>query len=270
VDGGQGTLVFTVGASPTQGMGFRVYTMFNNSTVNSNQLVAVFDGGNGDFKGVIIGTAIGEMRTGAIGGVAIKHLARQNAKVLGMIGTGVQAVTQLQAATEVRKFERILVYSRNQESRNEFAKRMTRELAREVMAVESPREVVTQADVLICATVSHEPLFDPGWLKKGTHITTIGPRFNNKHELPIDGAVHSDLIATDSVAQIEDIGEKYFLHSHIPLTQYVSLSDIVSGKHLGRTNERQQTLFCSIGLAGTEVAVANYALDLSQKLDYTS
>lgn len=76
-----------------------------------------------------------------------------------------------------------------------------------------------------------------------------------------------DIIVTDSIAQIEDLGERYFLHPHIPLSRYVSLSDIVCGNHLGRTNARQQILFCSIGLAGTEVAVANHAFDLMGKLD---
>jgi len=270
VDGGRGVLVFTVGASPKQGMGFRVYSMFNNSTSNQEQLVAVFDSEDGAFKGAVIGTAVGEMRTGAIGGVAIKYLARQDAKVLGMLGTGIQAVTQLQAAVEVREFEKIFVYSRNQEHREEFAKRMTAKLGREITAVNSPQEVVTQADVLICATTSSEPVFDPTWLKPGTHITTIGPRFVNNHELAIEVATQSDMVSTDSVVQIEDFGERYFLHPHISLTQYIPLSDIVSGKNPGRINDHQQTLFCSIGLAGTEVAVANHAFDLNRSLKNTS
>lgn len=265
VDGGQGALVFTVGASPNQGMGFRVYSMFNNSTVKDNHLVAVFDSENGAFKGAVIGTVVGEMRTGAIGSIAIKYLARQDTKVLGIIGTGIQAITQLQAAVEVREFEKIFVFSRGQESRDKFAKRMTAELGRDILAMNSSHDVVTQADVLICATTSPEPIFDSAWLKPGTHVTTIGPRFVQSHELPINVAIQSDLVATDSLAQIEDFGERYFLHSHIPLTQYISLSDIVAGKHPGRTNNQQQTLFCSIGLAGTEVAVASHAFTLNRK-----
>jgi ornithine cyclodeaminase len=265
VDGGQGALVFTVGASPDQGMGFRVYSMFKNSTVDSHQLVAVFDGTNGSFKGVVIGTAVGEMRTGAIGAVAIKHLARPDVKVLGILGTGIQATTQLQAAVEVRDFEKILIFSRGQEGREEFARRMTAELGREILTADTPQDLVSQADVLICATTSSKPVFDPAWLKPGTHITTIGPRFGQNNELPINAAIQSDLVVTDSLSQIEDFGEKYFLHDHIPLSQYVPLGDIVAGKHPGRTNDQQQTLFCSIGLAGTEVAVAKHAFALNRK-----
>lgn len=267
VEGGQGALVFTIGASPNQeqGLGFRVYSRINNSTAKNKQLVAVFDSENGGFKGVVIGTAIGELRTGAIGGIAIKYLARSDAKVLGIIGTGLQAITQLQAAVEVREFEKIIIYSRNQENRDKFTKRMTAKLGRDILAASSAQELVAQADVLICATTSSKSVFDPAWIKPGTHITTIGPSFVQSHELHINTAIQSDLVCTDSLAQIEDIGEKYFLHNHIPLTQYIPLSDIVAGKHPGRSNTQQQTLFCSIGLAGTEVAVASHAFALNRE-----
>ena len=267
VDGGKGGMMFTVGASPNQdqGMGFRVYSVFNNATVKDKQLVAVFDSEDGTFKGVVIGTAIGKMRTGAIGGVAVKFLSRDNSKTLGLIGTGAQAVTQLQAAAQVRDFDNIFVYSRNKENREKFARQISLDLGQDVVAANSAREVVSQADVLICATISKEPVFDPDWLKPGTHVTTIGPYRPEHHELPLNVAAQSELISTDSLEQIEDLGDKYFLHDHIPLKNIVSLADIVAGKQPGRTNEQQRTLFCSIGLAGTEVAVAVHAFALNKK-----
>lgn len=266
VDGGQGGLMFTVGASPNQdqGMGFRVYSVFENVTVKNKQLVAVFDSENGAFKGAIIGTAIGELRTGAIGGVAIKYLARKDSKVLGVLGTGRQAVTQLQAAVHVREFTNIYVFSRDKDNREKFAQEMSADFDNDVIAVDSAKDVVEQADVLICATISTEPVFNPDWLKSGAHVTTIGPWRPNSHELPLDVVAQSNLIATDSLEQIDDLGERYFLHDHIPLEQYISLADIVTGKHPGRTSGHQLTLFCSIGLAGTEVAVASRAIKLNE------
>jgi len=266
IEGGKGALAFTVGASPNQGqgLGFRVYSMFKSAPRKNHQLVAVFDSENGAFKGAVIGNAIGDLRTGAIDGVAIKYLARPDAKVLGMLGTGVQAVTQLQAAVEVRDFEKIMIYSRDPENRSRFTNRMSMDLGRDILAVDSSQAVVEQADVLICATTSPQPVFDASWLKPGTHISTIGPKFVQSHELPINVAVQSDLVSTDSLAQIEDFGEEYYLHSHVPLSGYIPLSDIVAGKHPGRTNPQQQSLFCSTGLAGTEVAVASQAFALNQ------
>ncbi|HEY5730017.1 MAG TPA: ornithine cyclodeaminase family protein [Anaerolineales bacterium] len=267
VEGSKGGMMFTVGTSPNQeqGMGFRVYSVFNNATVKDNQLVAVFDSENGAFKGVVIGTAIGKLRTGAIGGVAVKYLSREESKTLGIIGTGQQAVTQLQAAVLVRDFDNIFVYSRDKDNREKFAQKMFAELDRDIIATDSVKDVVKQADVLICATISKEPVFDPNWLEPGTHVTTIGPYRPNNHELPLDVAPQSDLISTDSVEQIADLGEKYFLYDHIPLRQFVSLADIVTGKQPGRTSDQQRTLFCSIGLAGTEVAVAAHAFALNKK-----
>ena len=266
VDGGKGGMMFTVGASPNQdhGMGFRVYSVFNNATVKDKQLVAVFDSENGAFKGVVIGTAIGKLRTGAIGGVAIKYLSRENSKTLGIIGTGNQAVTQLQAAVQVRDFDNIFVYSRDKDKREKFARQMSAELECNIAATDSVKDVASQVDVLICATISKEPVFDPNWLKPGTHVTTMGPYRTNNHELPLDVAAQSELISTDSLEQIADFGENYFLHGHTPLNQFVSLADIVTGKRPGRTSDAQQTLFCSIGLAGTEVAVAARAFALNK------
>ena len=266
VNGGKGGMMFTAGASPNQdqGMGFRVYSVFNNASVRDNQLVAVFDSETGIFKGIVIGTSIGKMRTGAIGGVAVKYLSRKDSKILGIIGTGRQAVTQLQAVVEVRDFEKILVYSRDKGNREIFVSQMSAELDRDIIAASSNQDVVEQADVLICATVSKEPVFDPDWLKPGVHVTTIGPWRPNNHELPLEVVDQSDLISTDSLEQIEDLGEKYFLHDRIQLKQFISLADIVTGKQPGRTSDQQQTLFCSIGLAGTEVAVASHALKLNE------
>jgi len=205
------------------------------------------------------------MRTGAIGGVAIKYLSREDSKTLGIIGTGRQAITQLQAAVQVRDFDSIFVYSRDKDNKERFAQKMSVELDRDIRATDSVKDVVSQADVLICATISREPVFDPHWLKSGTHVTTMGPYRPNNHELPLDVAAQSDLISTDSLEQIEDLGEKYFLYSHIPFNQFVSLADIVAGKQPGRTDDQQRTLFCSIGLAGTEVAVAAHAFALNRQ-----
>lgn len=267
VEGGDGSLAFTIGASPNQNqaLGFRVYSMFKNTPQKNKHLTAVFDSKTGAFKGAVIGTAVGELRTGAIGGVAIKYLAPPDAQVLGIIGTGIQAVAQLQAAVAVHEFKEIQVYSRNKDNRVAFANRMSKELNKEIRAVDSVQSAVEPADVLICATISPEPVFDPAWLKASVHITTIGPKLIQNHELPVEVAKNAELNVTDSLAQIESFGEKHFMYPHLPLTQYVDLGDIVAGKHPGRTTPKGRTIFHSVGLAGTEVVVANHAFLLNKK-----
>ena len=265
VNGKQGAMIFTAGESPGRGLGFRVYTMFKDADEKRKQLVAVFDDETGAFKGAVIGTAVGELRTGAIGGVAVKHLARPAVQVLGVLGTGRQAVTQLQAATAVRDFDRVLVFSRDPGGRETFAGRMSAELGLEIRPVDSARAAVEPADVLLCCTTSPKPVFEPEWVRPGTHVTTIGPHLKTAHELPVEAALRSDLIVTDTRVQIEDMGARHFLHGQIDPVQYIALSDLVAGNHPGRTREDERTLFCSVGLAGTEVALAAEVLRLNLK-----
>ncbi len=107
VDVDMGALVFTAGAEMkySRSIGFRVYDTFPESSPDHPQLVAVFDSETGDFRGLVIGGAIGALRTAAINAVAIKHMARSDAKNLGILGSGFQARFHMQAAMVVRQFQ---------------------------------------------------------------------------------------------------------------------------------------------------------------------
>lgn len=117
-----GNLVFTAGAATKteKVIGFRVYDTYSNDDSGHEQLVSVFDSGTGVFKGVIIGNLLGALRTGAIGGVAIKAMSRPDAEHLAIIGTGIQARTQLEAAIAIRDIKRVLIYSRNDKNRKKL------------------------------------------------------------------------------------------------------------------------------------------------------
>ena len=120
-----GALVFTIGGDADEGaIGFRVYGAFAGG-VRDSQVVAVFDAKTGALKGLVLGELLGAMRTGAIGGVAIKHGARPDAKVLGVIGSGEQARTQVEAAAAVRDLAEVRVYSPTPAHREAFAAKMS-------------------------------------------------------------------------------------------------------------------------------------------------
>ncbi len=182
-----GKFVFTVGGSTGQTslVGFRAYDMKHFKSSERDELVAVFCGNTGAIKALVAGSQLGPIRTGAIGGVAIKYLSRSNSKVLGLIGTGPQGRTQLLAAAVVRQFDQIKVFSRNPQRCGEFAEQMSRELGQSVQTAASTREVVEEADVLISATDSPTPVIQADWLKLGVHINNIGPKFKNNKELEI-------------------------------------------------------------------------------------
>lgn len=262
VAAGRGALVFTAGAATgeAQVIGFRVYDTFPGEGTDRTQLTAVFDSESGDFKGLIIGELLGAIRTGAIGGVAIARLSRPDSRHLGVLGSGAQARTQLEAALHVRRFESVRIYSPNPAHREACAAEMSSRTGLAIKAVDSARAAVETADVIICATRSTRPVFDPQWLKPGVHINTVGPKFKDAHEIDPRVAELSAVIATDSLAQVTAYAKPFFLSSTPELERMVELSEIVAGRQEGRTSPDDITLFCSVGLAGTEVVVAAEAL----------
>ncbi|MBE0691083.1 MAG: ornithine cyclodeaminase family protein, partial [Anaerolineae bacterium] len=113
----EGRMTFTPGAVP-EGVGFRVYV--RGQFAHDDQVVVVWDRTSGALKGFVVGNALGALRTGAIGGVAIKHMTPPDATILALIGTGHQAWTQLQAIVAVRPLDEVRVYSRTADNRAAF------------------------------------------------------------------------------------------------------------------------------------------------------
>ncbi|MBT9368932.1 ornithine cyclodeaminase family protein [Rhizobium sp. CSW-27] len=259
--GDAGDLVFTVGGV-TDGTepvaGFRAYTTFNGE--RDEQVVAIWNPSTGALLGLVIGARLGALRTGAIGGVAIRHMARDDARIVGVIGSGEQAKSQLEAAAEVRRIQHALVYSRNEANRLRFADEMERRLGISVRPVETARQAAEQSDIVICATSSTMPVLDASWLKPGTHVNTVGPKFVDAHELAVEVASVARTIATDSPEQMLAYAKPFFLTDTPDMMRIEDLSLLVA---TGKPVRRQEdvTLFCSTGLAGTEVLVAAAILE---------
>lgn len=262
VDVDKGALIFTAGAVThyDKAVGFRVYDRFQGSQASHGQVVVVFDSDTGDFKGIIVGAHLGAMRTGAIGGVAIKHMARPDASRAAVLGSGRQARTLLEAAAVVRHFTSVKVYSPNATHRETFASEMREALDLNVAPVVSAQEAVADADVVMCATKSTTPVLDPSWLKPGAHVNTVGPRAQGASELDVSIAGRVQVVATDSLRQLKSYATPYFLADTLWMETMVDLGDMVLGKHTGRHSPEDITLFCTAGLSGTEVAVASEAL----------
>ena len=256
--GEAGKLVFTVGGWPGDDslVGFRAYDAKHFKSPARDELVAVFDGNTGALKALVAGTQLGPMRTGAIGGAAIKHLSRPDSRVLGLIGTGPQGRTQLLAAAAVRRFDEIRVFSRNTERCREFAERLSAELQQPVRAMGSAREAAEQADVLICATVSPTPVIEADWLKPGVHINNVGPKFRDNQELDLTVAERAAFLITDTLAQVEKYGDQFITAGTPQHDRLQELSPIIEGSVALDRKDDQLTLFYSLGLAGTEVALA--------------
>jgi ornithine cyclodeaminase len=263
-----GGLLFTAGAETAYSkcLGFRVYDTFVTRSPEQTQVVAVFDSDTGVFRGLVLGDTIGAWRTAAINAVAIKYMASKDARRLGILGSGFQARFHLQAALTVRSFSSVKVYSPTTGRRETFAEEMGAQTGRIIEAAQSAEEVIDYADVLICATKSSSPIFEPALLRAGMHVNTIGPKLTTAHEISPLVAKRSQVIATDSLAQVNSFREGFFISDEHDRNRMVELGDIIAGKQVGRSSPTDLTLFCSVGLAGTEVVLANEALRLAKSV----
>lgn len=252
-----GRLVYTAGALEGLVHGVRIY-----DHADSEQVVAVWDSPSRRLAAVILGAELGRRRTGAIGAVAIDALARPDATTLGIIGTGRQAWTQVWAATAVRNWSHIKVYSRNPYWRERFATRCREQLLVDAEPVGNPRTAFRHRDAMIIATNSPTPVFDTAWLEPGMHITSVGPKSLSAHEVPLDLLDRVELAVTDSLAQVHGYAEPYALSTR----RMIELGAILIGSATGRTDPEQVSLFCSVGLAGTEVILAADLAGLSTVL----
>lgn len=260
---GRGKLVFTVGGTMAgdRVAGFRAYQTFADARPDQ-QIVAVWDQATGQLIGVVIGELLGALRTGAIGGVAIRLLADASADTVALIGTGLRARTLLLAAAAVRSLREVRVFSRTPGRRDGFAAAMTRTLGIPVRACARAEDAVRDAPIVICATDSAEPVIRADWLVPGAHVSTLGPKFRDRHEIGLDIAERATLIATDSPAQMTAYAEPHLLDGTPHLARVADLADIAAGLRPGRQAAADLTLFCSVGLAGTEVLVAERLLRL--------
>jgi alanine dehydrogenase len=240
----EGALIFTVGRLAGLGYGFRVYDTM--PTTEADQLTVVYDDHSGRLIGAVTGTWLGAARTGAIGAVAVDLMAAPSASRVGLVGTGTQAWSQLWALRAVRELRVVRVFGRDPERRADFVRRCRAQLGLNAQAVPSAREAVLGADLVVLATTSGEPVIEADWVSPGAHVTTVGPKEVGRHECPVELAQRAALIATDSLAQLDAYPHPYFLTDR---SRIVALSEV--GERPDGT-----TLFCSVGLAGTELAVA--------------
>jgi ornithine cyclodeaminase len=253
---GPGSLVFTIGGTELA-PGFRVYETFPGS--RQDQLVAVWDGTSGSLQGLIVGQRLGAIRTGALGGLAVDLLAHPDAGSCAVIGSGLQAQTQLLAAAAVRPLSSITVYSRSPGRRQGFADTMAATLGLAIDTCCSAREAVDKAEIVLCATDSATPVLSEEWVQPGAHVNTVGPKWAGYHELPLDLVERAAVVATDATRQIADQGHRHFLADSPARHRIIDLGAIANGRPDRNTGD--VSVYLSAGLAGTEVLVAQALLD---------
>ena len=262
----KGFLHYMAGADVLSGYsGLKIYTSVRGAL---RFMVPLYRSATGQLAAIIEADYLGQMRTGAASGVATKYMAREDAHIAGIIGTGLQARTQLEAIAAVRPLERARVYGRNAERRAAFAKEMSERLKIRVEAAASAEEAVRDADIIATATQSSTPVLEGAWISQGAHINAIGANFPQKRELDEEAVRRCGIIVADSREQSRlEAGDLIGLLGEDPArwASVRELSDVVSGKLAGRTHPQQVTLFKSNGVAIEDVAVAARVFEAAEK-----
>ncbi|MFC7550819.1 ornithine cyclodeaminase family protein [Plantactinospora sp. GCM10030261] len=252
LDGGR--LVFTTGQS-AQWYGFRSYDTFGHP--EGEQLVVLHDAGSGRIRAIAVGDELGSRRTGAIGGVAVDALARPDAGTLGVVGAGGQAWTQVWAAAAVRPLREVRVFSRTPGGREAFAARVRAELGVPARAVTDAATAVRDADLVVLATTSPRPVISADDLSLGAHVNLVGFKQRGRAEFGLDLLDRADLLATDSPQQVRAYDPPMLAAAPPYLGRLHHLGAVLVGAAPGRSTAEQVTVFCSVGLAGTEVFLLN-------------
>lgn len=222
-------------------------------------VVSLYSMETGDLLALIEGDRLSQQRTGAASGVATKYLARANARVAGIVGSGWQAEAQLEAIAAVRKLESATVYGRDAERRESFAREMTGRLGFPVRAVGSSAEAVRGADIACAATTSSKPVLFGADLSDGAHVNAIGANHMRKRELDDAAVLKADVVVVDSIEQSkQEAGDlvQGFSGEEARWGRVSELSQLVEGKALGRKSDSEVTLFKSNGIAAWDLAVA--------------
>jgi alanine dehydrogenase len=219
----------------------------------------LYSSSDGRLKAMIEADLFGQIRTGAASGLATKLLAKPDARILGVIGTGRQSRMQVLAVCAVRPIQRVNVYARTAEHRESYARAMEKELGLDVVPAVSGEACVADADVVVTITKSAEPVCRAGWLAPGVHVNAAGANSGDRRELDGETVLRAAVKVTDHVEQAKvEAGEFRDLVAagKLAWSDIRELGDIVTGKAKGRTSPTELTLFKSLGLALEDVAFA--------------
>lgn len=230
----------------------------------------VIDPDTGQPRALINGEALTALRTGAAGGLAADLLARPDAQVVAVFGSGVQARAQLEAVRAVRQVRQVRIFGLSPESVESFAAEVAASTnAPEVVVAGSRKEAVSGSDIIITATTSERPVFDGRDLSPGAHINGIGSYAPHMQEVD-EVAVQQVKIVVDSLqACLAEAGdliiplEKNLIHK---VDIHAELGQIVNGERPGRESREEITFFKSVGVAVQDAAAANEILRAAEAL----
>lgn len=222
--------------------------------------IIVMDNQTGQTLAVMDGGFLTAVRTGAVSGVATRHLARKNSKIGGILGTGVQARAQVVAMCEAANLDEVLSFSVDPDDRRKaFADELSATTGVPMRLVSSTQDVLANSDVVALATTAANPIVKADWWKEGVHINAIGSHAPGVRELDTATIVKSKVVCDQKEACLAEAGDV-----QIPIEEgaysadkiHGDLGAVVNGTIPGRENDSEITLFKSVGLAIQDISCA--------------
>ena len=231
--------------------------------------VSLYDADTGRLMCYTQANRLGQLRTGATTGLAVKYLSNSDAATVGIIGTGYQAPTQLEAVHKVRSIKSVKAFSRTAENRDAFAKSMTDSLGVAVSPASGSQEVVEDSDIIICIAAATEPVVNGEWLAAGATLIGAGPTTWRIREVDDAAIVRADKIFVDSVEQVRDeAGDMASAVDRglLQWSQLLELRQAVAGIVSGRDNHNQIVFAKMMGTGVADVAAAKLAYDKATQM----
>ena len=242
-------------------LGIKTYTVVKGSY---SFQVSLYDANTGRLICYTQANRLGQLRTGATTGVAVKYLSKSNATTVGIIGTGHQASAQLEAVCKIRKVSLIKAYSRTAQRRDAFAKTMTDSLGVKVTSSASSEAAVQNSDVVICIAAAMDPVLEGKWLSPGCTIIGAGPTTWRAKEVDDDTLTRADRIFVDSAEQApQEAGDMSSAVDRgiLQWNQLQELRHVVAGGIKGRGSDKEIIYAKLMGTGVADVAAAKLAYD---------
>jgi len=233
----------------------------------AHALIVLNDSLTGIPVAIMDGTYISAIRTGAVTGVGTKYLGNLDSEVVGIIGCGVQAKTQIMALKAAAPSVVVLKgYDVRAEASKKFTEWASEELGIRGEAVGSPQEAVEGSDIIVTVTVADEPIVKDAWLKKGCFFAHVGSYQEEEEEV----IFNADKVVVDLWHEVLHRGTALLakLYNAARINEeriYADIGEIIQGKKQGRSSKEERIFFSALGLGSEDVAIASFVYKEAKK-----
>lgn len=263
--------VMPAALSDPPAVGAKLVTVFHRNYERGLQShlasIVLVDHVTGALVALLDGRYITEARTAAVSAVSARYLASPDSATLGILGSGVQARSHLEAIRQICTLRDVRVWSPTAARRKAFAREMSDSTGLRVRATNDPASAVRSADIIVLATSSRVPVIASGDVNKGAHICAVGACRPDQREMPTDLVKRARVYVDSRSAALKEAGDLL-----LPIAQGAfddhhiigELGDLVNGRIAGRLERNDVTIFKSLGMAVEDVLAARLVVSRAQ------